>query len=379
MTPPQLDLREKKPVVAPPAAVDADTVTLPGPGVLPLTPGRVMRPTPAEEEQLKKLAPEWKSGDPVPTNLSEAVAQIQAEANAPVDMTGVTAFDMNKVQTVDIEALPAEKQQELQQAMQDMLQKEAARQQQAAEIPTPANPTVGVAIQEALAAAAEEVPPKMPESPTQPAATQPEVPPTTSTEQPTTPDTSPTANSGSPTGATAEPTCPHCGHNLNEPDTIEPTNDDKYSFRAAMLGGKRFYKTISLFSGDMKVTYRTLSSEEASLCLEQLAADALAGRIESDQAWWCQHMLYRLVCGLESIHVETGLTRMPALCDIEYDRETHKTALPQLLKYLFREVLPNENIRRFVGREFLRVQKMVDNMEARLDDENFWTAIAPKP
>lgn len=467
----QLDLR---PPVAPPATAaptERPAVQLPGPGVLPLTAGQVVSLTPAEEEAVKKLHPEWQPGDPVPSNLGQALQAIQHEAQTgglPVDPS-TPPIDVNKLNMVNIDDLPPERQAELRQAMSDMMAREQLRAeaqqhqipgadpalnaaiQQASELevdaqmaeraaqqpvapPTPPDPNLRTAdgpgtpgqpqfqmpqftpadVAQAMDTAPPEQPAPQPLHPNprppfqsppvysgqqkstdvpdpymQPAGGPAPAPPPPSQPQPASKASSvfgddvmaERATQTTPrTGATAPAKCAHCGWDPNVPDTLVPTDADKYAFMAAVLGGQRFFKDVELLGGKVIVKYRTLLSQEASQCLEQVAADAYSGAIRGDGEWWRQQMLYRLACGIETITIDgRGVLRMPPLAGVRFDQTTHKTALPPLVDYLFAEVLPQENVRRFVGREFLRFQKLTEKMEARLDDSDFWKGTEGPP
>lgn len=433
-----LDLRSTAPAAAAPPVVSARApVQMPGAGVLPLTAGQVMNLTPGEEEQIKKICPTWTKGDPVPTNLADAIAGIQAEANRggmlPVDPS-TPPIDVNKIDMVDIDQLPVAKQQELQAAMEEMLTRSSmTADANAANLVAGADPAVNAAIQQA---AQLDIDAKMAETP-QPAAFSPPVPPDPAIQYSNAPKVAdvaaaafedqfrappvaapqpqfqpapqPAAGPGpipppaagsqgkadaatifgadavaehatSRTGAKNEPSCQHCGWQHDKPDTLVPTDADKYAFLASVLGNQRFHKRLELLGGKVVVTFRTLLSHEASDCLEQVAADTHAGAVRGEGEWWRQHMLYRLCCGIESIAIDgVGLKSLPALTQVQFDEARYKTALPSLVAYVFRELLPQENVRRFVGREFLRFQKLTEKLEARLDDADFWKGIEGQP
>jgi hypothetical protein len=73
--------------------------------------------------------------------------------------------------------------------------------------------------------------------------------------------------------------CPHCGWDLDLPDTTEASPEDRLAFMQSTLGLQPFYKDYSLFGGNMVVTYRSLSMDEIDLVFKQMKVDNDEDRI----------------------------------------------------------------------------------------------------
>jgi hypothetical protein len=71
---------------------------------------------------------------------------------------------------------------------------------------------------------------------------------------------------------------------------------------------------------------------------------------------------------------------VPAVQDIEWDapglEDPAQTALPVLENWLHDNALVSESMRRVVGLEHQRFQRLVEMLEARVDDSDFWKGIA---
>jgi hypothetical protein len=350
------------PPAAAPGPAGSPFEEVPGLGRLPLQPGTAVRLTDFERQSLKKLG--WKEGDPVPGNLAEA---IEAGRRSAADTAGMTPVDPAtpplEYREVKIEDLDPQSQRRLSAAMQDMLAREAARRA------APSIPDAAPGVQEALNLASAP-PPQPAPSPAPP----PPPPPVESS-----PAAEPAAGPGvlSPTGAAGFVNCPHCGWDLERPDTIEPAPEDIYGYLTMVLGGAgvRFTKTLRLFGGRVAVTFRALTVGEANLALHQVACDLRANRIIGDGEYLRALQDYRMVMTIERLQVEgKGAIEIPAATDTPADAP-FETALPTLHKWLIADVLPSETLRRAVGMEFYRFQGLVEKCEARAADPNFWQGI----
>ena len=366
----KLDLRKQPPKVVAPAAVPSQPSTTLGPGMF--KPGQVIDPkymTPFERKQLDALG--WTEGTPVPGNAAELIAAIQKEAN----MEGVLPVPadtppLKMPETVDISQLPAAKQRELRDALEQAGQfQEQLRAQAAA--------TTGMAPGIAQAKqVADDVARNNPQGPgitvvddravrsPQPAGSAPTVIPpgpkpagwrqqmATEPEPVAEPvpfaSTSPPIGELSSTGAVGITHCPHCSWDLKRPDPSNPTDEDKRDYLIAALGGpnNRFTHETSLLGGTIKVGYRELTGSEADAALLQIADDVRKGRVVGDGEWWQRLMDYRMTQAIDYIDIN-GVGRVfegVELSDIESD-DGNLTPYPALIGHLLGDVLQSESIR----------------------------------
>jgi hypothetical protein len=345
----KLDLRTK-------AAPSAQTVAEAPVNQLPFPPGEKMRLMPEEIDFLKSAG--WQEGDPVPDlkAFMASVAKEQAKAVSDLETSGATP---SAPEMLNFEDLPPEKQQELTQAFEELRETQEVQPIQAPPAPEMAAP--GVA--EAIEVASQEDGLEVVDDPSQ--AVEPEVTPE--------PD---------PTGVRlpASRSCDHCGWDLNNKLVPVTTNTDKRDFLASILGGTRFYKDVHLFGESVTVRYRTLRTEEADIALQQASFDFRDGKIPDQGEFYRIFTNYRLAMSIEQISTPGAVHIVPAIGDIEWDvpaqGEPAQTAAPALEAWLHANVLASESMRRVVGLEHQRFQRLVEKLEARVDDSDFWKGIA---
>jgi len=151
----------------------------------------------------------------------------------------------------------------------------------------------------------------------------------------------------------------------------------------SILGGTRFYKDAQLFGESVTVRYRTLLTEEADLALQQTSYDFRDGTIPDQGEFYRVFSNYRLAMSIESVSTPSIVHAIPTLDEIEWDvpgeGEPAQTAVPVLEKWLHENVLSSESMRRVIGLEHQRFQRLVEMLEARVDDSDFWKGIESGP
>lgn len=307
------------------------------------------------EDQLRSLG--WVPGDPVPGNFAEKVAEIQKRYDeeerkilADAENFKLPVGKSSKPFT-PLAKLPTELQTELKDLLQ--LAKDEANAPAAPDtspsIPDGMDPKLHSAFREAVDAA------------TQDDRTSPADQPANAT----------AATQAAPTqeaGGQIELNCPHCGWDVRNPEVTEPSDADKRAFLAAMLSGSRFYKQYKLFDGSVLVTFRTLTSEESMAALQLMKDDVKAERYMSDVEYLNVMHDYRLAMGLDNIMSSSArLLGTPpdiTMLNIEGLRSLHQKLLSEGLK--------SESLRRVVGQHYHRFQRLVEMLEVRSVDPNFW-------
>jgi hypothetical protein len=348
----KLDLRKK----AAPSAQEAAAVPV---NQLPFPPGKKMKLMPEEIEFLKSAG--WKEGDPVPDlkAFMAAVAEEQAQAVSDLETSGATP---TAPETVNFDDLPPEKQEELTQAFEELREAQAAQPVQPV---TPEMVAPGVA--EAIEVASQEGGLDVVDDPSQAI------------------EASPVDADDDPIGIKQKPSnlCSHCGWDTNIKETPDVTNRDKQDFLMSILGGTRFYKDVHLFGDRVTVQYRTLLTEEADIALQQTAYDFRDGKVPDQGEFYRVFTNYRLAMSIEKISTPSAMNLVPVIADIEWDApaigEDAQTALPVLETWLHDNVLSSESMRRVVGMEHQRFQRLVEKLEARVDDSDFWKGIESVP
>lgn len=175
--------------------------------------------------------------------------------------------------------------------------------------------------------------------------------------------------------------CPRCNCNLTT-KLPEPPMQDKQAYVAAVLGDQVFKKTYNLFGGRVRITFRALTSARGELAYNQVAHEVRVGL--SHDPSYRQLMLYRMVLALDSIETQgSGLMDIGEQVDSFLDDPTESEevkwfdALPIIVKRLQQvDLLRSESVWRACRACFDNFNALVDDLDARAENSDFWNAIA---
>jgi hypothetical protein len=401
---------------APPAPPAPAATALPGEGRLPLQPGTVIpvdRLTPAERAGLEQIG--WKPGTGVPTNLADAIARATADHAHELPVRPDTPPLV--VTETPIDRLPEERKWQLAAAVQQAdLQRKHLES-----LPRIEQPGFQHGIDAAIAAASAippvppprgaDVSPPTPQPPSSPIVGlySRTVDPSSSVTEPRTQAVSApgpyTAEERTNhlrqlrdweqtihqlrtrvaeleadrpgSGAIATPNCPHCGWDLERPDEVEPTEEDKLGYLAMLLGGAavRFTKDVPLYGGQLVVRFRTLTYPERCLTNEQAGWDLRSGKIFGDGEYFNNLIDYRLVLSIERVILaDRGEFPVPEATSAERLDGEH-TVLPRLRDWFTEQVLPSEMVVMAIKKEFIRFQALIEKLTATASNPDFWAGI----
>lgn len=173
--------------------------------------------------------------------------------------------------------------------------------------------------------------------------------------------------------------CPRCSWDMSITFSAEPTTEDIQNFVISILGNSRFIKNVPLMDGKMSVSYRTLTAKESRMILQQLRYDTLAGRVATEAEWLVAMLEYRLVCGLAALYDETGASIVEVPPSEEWSftvaDPTKETLLVPMCNWFNEEGITNESLRRIVGTHHRQFQRIVETLESRTAEPNFWRGI----
>ncbi len=348
----KLDLRSK----AAPSAQDVSKTT-PITG-LPLPMGETVNLSPEEREFLEAAG--WKDGDPI-VDLNEFLAKARQEQTDIVAKMSTSDERLSVPEITSFEDLSDEKQQELIQAFDDLRTKHA-NAPEAAVVPEGAHPSVAEAI-EIASQPSNEGGVEVVDDPSQ------------AVEAPT------TESSGWGTELTPDRACPHCGWDTHIKETADISEEDRQSFYMSILGGGRFYKDVNILGQAVTVRLRTITTAEADMALQQTSYDFRDGLIPDQGEFYRVYSNYRLALSIERVSTPAKITDIPVIADIEWDKpeigEPAQTPIPVLENWLHDNVLTSESLRRIIGMEHQRFQRIVEKLEARVHDPDFWEGIEP--
>jgi hypothetical protein len=410
----RLDLRKQAPSAK--EVADQQIMSLGG-NRLPLQPGEVVW-TPPEIEMIQKVCPTWKPGDPVPPDLPDMFEKAQAaskiEQQLDDDIAGlapVMGAD-GKVEAVSIEEaerrtkklqapalehidnLPPERQAELRKAIEDAkVQQDNFNAVERQTVPsehvsgegineairaaqqTPVDgPTIIDDLDQKAAAAAPETMSKAPEPAIDPRIEEEEKKQREEWED----------EAGHHGGHLGITNCPHCNWDLSLTDGIEITDQDKYAYLAATLGGQPYKREVQLFGGMAKIIFKSLTVEESDLAAAQLNQDAFKGEIEYSMnipgPALNRMYQYRMIMSLQHVTRPTNVVDCSHnIHEVEYDKEEAQTPLKAYQDWMHEKVLTSESFRNAVLQQYILFQRVVDKMEAHTDQPDFWKGIGPQP
>lgn len=346
-------------------------------GALPFMPGTV-RLTDFEKSEIRKYAPNWKEGDPIPKELpalyaAVSAARASAETMPEIDPEVAEAHKLQLPPEVKIQDLPKPRQNELAAALASAkIQAEMIKKRQAAQVEG-AGPGVNEAISAGLSdplpstsVVEDDLTPKV-AAPPQFART----------------GIEPDGEASGAGGAEHPKNCPHCGWLLSRGEVEEPTDEDKLRWLIAQEGAVRFQKDYSLLGGRMIVTFRTLTSKESDTAWRQVAVDGrsdLASQTpETEDHYWRNLMTYRLLMGIARVWTHTnGPQENPVLDEWTAEKADYpgpNTKLLALLGPITESLFPTETLRKQIGNAYHRFGLLVEQLEARAEDDSFWAGI----
>lgn len=184
--------------------------------------------------------------------------------------------------------------------------------------------------------------------------------------------------------------CPHCSWDLAVPDGEEPPYQDKIGFLHALLGDRPYVKQYQLFSGNVLVTFRTLTIKELDQVYKQAFEDRQAGRITSEVDYYERLNRYRLMLQLQEFRADgpDGFVKdLPdgysastnphstghwVKAEQEADFAPNETGLPQIEAWMIDEVLKTEAVFRVVNNTCNRFNRLTSKLEAMADNSDFW-------
>ena len=166
--------------------------------------------------------------------------------------------------------------------------------------------------------------------------------------------------------------CPKCKHTLGQP-VVSVSSADKYAFIAATLGGQRFFKEYRVFNGNILAVFRELTPNESDLALKQLDYEVKSKEIVGRYDYLRRLTDYRLAMSLERFQLkDKEAVKVEEVENMENNSDD-PTILPSLLRWLNGSVFVTDHVRRVVGLKFMDFQRIMELMEVRAEDDDFFT------
>jgi hypothetical protein len=309
-------------------------------GALPLPVGEVMKPvmyTDAEKAVLQKVG--VKEGDPIPVDMAERLAAVQAGTaadkgalNVPINQPplkmpkAVTMDSLDELHQADIRKALLEAK-----ALSEALATEPAHAVKADQIIEVKNDLPPV---EALKAE-----PKAEDPPAN----------ASGTDIPLTPGV-----------------CPHCAWDLTVRDIPDPDEDTRLWYLQALLGNVPFEKTFSYLNGNVEMTFKELSVGQSDWVYQQVSKEMKDRQDSTIDQFLELVRRYRLCMQLKSLRAGKDLYDIP--------NDSENPPLPQLFEVITNNVLKTVTLANLASQSMDRFNRLVSKLEACADRENFWPA-----
>lgn len=361
------------PIQLPSAATEAGEE-----GQLPIPSGgyvSVPRPSDWTRTQLEELG--WQEGDPVPGDLGQRIAAareaMQADEVPLADRPELKGWKPVVPTMVSVNELSPEAREFLRDYLSQTKQQaraDAAIAEQTTaierQIPAGAPPEVRAATlaaaQQRLAAEAA--------TPSQPSATSGK-PPTVAG-----------ASAGHDPSLTH---CPRCLWPLSQEFSIKVTESDRDDWAIALLAPRPFQKSVRVMGGRLRLVFRTLTTDEEAVVLEEVYAATRRGELSTNLEQVVFQIDLRLCLGLKEIHPESAAVSQlgrvfPALDAWQASPDGQVAEQPKgvpvpspLMRFRawVHQQLVTESLRRVVQREFQKFLRLAELLEQEAASPDF--------
>jgi hypothetical protein len=181
--------------------------------------------------------------------------------------------------------------------------------------------------------------------------------------------------------------CPRCAWDLKTPVGPEPEYFDKLKFVTMMLANKPFQKHYELFNGELLVTFRSLRPKEIDACYSHIIYDMNEGKIKFQGDIYEMVNRYRFYLQLVELRTKTGEgmsfefpegftprtnPKATSFWELPENLPENSKGLDIVEEYVTTEVLTTESLHRVVGATCRDFNRLVAQLEAMVDNANFW-------
>lgn len=220
---------------------------------------------------------------------------------------------------------------------------------------------------------------------------EPPLPPAAEDDEVISAETEPDADGDDETGVgSIKQVCVQCGWDQEVPTIPEPEHKDKISFLHAILGHKVFSKKYTMFGGNLRITFRTLSIREIDILYQAAFQAQKEERILTATDYYEYLNRLRLYLQLTSFSAKT--TSMQIKLPEGLSRDTHegcnsywdeflkkegifnpdKALIHQISDYVIDRVMKTEHLQRTITHECSKFNRLVAKLEASVDNPDFW-------
>lgn len=190
--------------------------------------------------------------------------------------------------------------------------------------------------------------------------------------------------------STIRQVCVQCGWDQSVPTIPEPEQRDKIAFLQAVLGHKVFSKRYTMFGGNLRVTFRTLTIREIDTLYQEAFRAQKEGVIATPADYYEYLNRLRLYLQLTGLSAQTTAmhVKLPeGLNEEAYDAaasywdeflkeqgifKQDVSLIKQIEDYVIEKVLKTEHLQRTVTHECSKFNRLVAKLEASVDSPDFW-------
>lgn len=350
------------------ATVGQRTINTPGlRGQLPRTAGTLVL---SDREKKNLAALGWKEGDPLPSQLSNVVAEEMGkieEEIATIDPKPKSAFKMPRIQSIS--ELPPEHQARLRKATTDYKQQMQAYQESEELIGdiSHMDPSVQEAIRYAAGQPIEVVDSRLLDA--GPGLDKTDyVPP--EQEDKTFAERMQFGQKVNP-----EPEFQKT-QDMAPPPVVVITETDKINYLVSVHGDKPFMKEYKFFNGTLSVILRELSNYHSEQALAYLRQKQMNNDILFVESY-AELMKARLLFGIVTIRSSNDVWNVANAIDEPHAKEGDRVGVDHLLGEVQKAIpiLQRETVWRLLQRTYDTFNRLVETLESKASEEGFWPAV----
>ena len=178
--------------------------------------------------------------------------------------------------------------------------------------------------------------------------------------------------------------CPNCKHDLSQPTVAEPSHFEKQTFLQSVLGQKAFLKDYTLLGGALRVTFRTLTTQEVDAIYSHVLWMQQKGEIDNSGDYWemvNRYRFYLQLVRLESSQFQVDLPEgLKPACNsaaktfytLPEPKSPRDQGLGAVEEYILHEVIKTEMLQRALSNTCNNFNRLVAKLEVLIDNSDFW-------
>jgi len=168
---------------------------------------------------------------------------------------------------------------------------------------------------------------------------------------------------------------------LASPETVEdepaavPAHSDLLVYVQTVLGGQRFTKRYELLGGALNIVFRSLTIAEDEHITAVVQDELMSGKLLSKAETHRRRAEYRMVAALQIVETDSAIT-IPQAADYQYEQtEACRSPIVAMRRDIFDKLFVTDTVRRLVAHSWNQFRALLQTLEQKAGDPNFWQAI----